>query len=152
MILKKKHHDVINDLSLGKLSMDKIAEKHGICRTTIYWWMKDEDFKAQMQLIEEKHKRMALFIAGRWATEAVKRLIVNTTDEKGDPEVGRKSAMDLLKIAGLNIDKIKGEGFESTSTTNIINVKELDDFLGGVHNGDVINRAENIKRRANRTG
>lgn len=48
--------------------------------------------------------------------------------------------------------KIKGEGFESSNITNVINVKELDDFLGGVHNGDVINRAEDIKRRANGAG
>jgi hypothetical protein len=48
--------------------------------------------------------------------------------------------------------KIKGEGFENINTTNIINVKDLNDFLGGVHNGDIVNRAEDIKRRANGAG
>jgi len=149
MELTKKHLEVANKLSLGQKSMETIAKEHGICRATIYNWMEDEDFSAFMDQLEKKHKRMALFIAGRWATEAVKRLVVNVTDENGDPEVARKSAMDLLDIAGLRIQKIKGEGFESINETNIINVKNLDDFLGGVHNGDIINRAEDIKRRAN---
>jgi len=150
--LTKRHIELANDLSLGKDSMETIAKRHGICRQTIYDWMGHEDFKSLLDQIEKKHKTMALLIAGRWAAEAVKRLIVNITAKEGDPEIARKSAMDLLKIAGLNVDKIRGEGFESINTTNIINVKELDDFLGGVHNGDVINRAENIKRRANGAG
>lgn len=39
--------------------------------------------------------------------------------------------------------KIKGEGFEHSETFNFY------EFLGAVNNGDIIRRAEDIKRRAN---
>lgn len=110
MKLTKKHIEVADALSLAKESMESIAKTHGICRATIYNWIADEDFSSFMDQLEKKHKRMALFIAGRWTAEAVKRLIENITSKDGDSEIARKSAMDLLKIAGLNVDKIKGEG------------------------------------------
>ena len=150
MKLTKKHIDVANDLALGKLSMQAIANKHGLRnRQTLYDWLAHEEFSGLLDQIEKKYKRMALCIAGRWATEAVKRLVMNTTDKKVDPEIARKSAMDLLNIAGLKVDKVRGEGFESTNTTNIFNAKNFDDFLGDLNNDDVINRVEDIRRRTN---
>jgi len=120
MRLTKKHIDVANELALGKLSMEKIADKHGVrSRQTIYDWLGHEEFSDFLDQIEKKYKRMALCVAGRWATEAVKRLIVNFTEKDCDPEVARKSAMDLLNIAGLKVDKVQGEGFENNTVVII---------------------------------
>jgi len=111
MKLLKIHVDVANDLSLGQLSMQAIADKHDIrSRQTIYDWMACQEFKDFLTKLEEGHKRMALLMARRWATEAVKRLVMNFTNKDIDPEVARKSAMDLLDIAGLKIQKVEGEG------------------------------------------
>jgi DNA-binding XRE family transcriptional regulator len=113
MKLTEKHIRVANALSEGEKTQGEIAKEYGISARTIYNWEKDPNFQACLEGIKNRWKGIAQVMAGRWAVEAIKVLRKQMRSE--EDEVSRKAAMDLLQIAGLKVEQVKGEGFANQS-------------------------------------
>jgi transposase len=150
------HREVAKLIWEGNLELAEIASQKEITERTIYNWKNKLEFDQLLKDLEEEHRSLAKREAIRWARRSVKTLVklqdiaITKNKETGEvvseefkfgADVARKAACDLLEMAEVKVEKNQGEDFEK--------LKDLNLFLGDVHNGDIINRAENIKRRAN---
>jgi transposase len=159
MQITETHREVAKLIWEGNLELAEIATLQKITERTIYNWKNKPEFDQLLKDLEDEHKSLAKREAIRWARRSVQTLIKlqdikkikdkitgETLSEefKFGADVARKAACDLLEMAEVKVQK-----GETNVQTNIINVKELDDLTGDVHNGDIITRAEDIRRRAN---
>jgi DNA-binding XRE family transcriptional regulator len=113
MRLTEKHIRVANALAEGEKTQGDIAKEYGVSARTIQNWEKQPEFQAELEKIKNRWKGIAQVMAGRWAVEAIRVLRKQMRSEQD--EVARKSAMDLLQIAGLKVEQVKGEGIASQS-------------------------------------
>jgi|GEM_PF-3441138 len=157
MQITETHRKVAKLIWEGNLELAEIAALQEITERTIYNWKNKPEFDQLLKDLEEEHRSLARREAIRWARRSVKTLvklqdIAITKNQSGETiseefkfgaDVARKAACDLLEMAEVKVEKRQGEDFEKFKDFNL--------FLGDIHNGDIINRAENIKRRANGT-
>lgn len=70
----KKKRKAVELLINGDLTRSQIAEELGITRTTLYRWMNDERFQAELQKETDQIKRQAALYIDRKAFAAAKKL------------------------------------------------------------------------------
>lgn len=155
MQITETHREVAKLIWDGDLEIAEIAGLKGITERTVYNWKNKPEFDRLLTDLEEEHRSLAKREAVRWARRSVKTLvklqdIAVTKNQNGEiiseefkfgADTARKAAVDLLEMAEVKVDKKQGEDFEK--------FKDLNLYLGDIHNGDIISRAEDIKRRAN---
>lgn len=157
MRIKNVHREIAKLLWEGDLTVTEIALQKGVSDRAIYRWKNDPDFDALFKGIEDNFKTSAKREAMRWARRSVKTLVklqdiaINKDERTGavvseefkfGSDVARKAACDLLEMAEVKVDRIEGKGFEHNEIFNL---------LGAITNGDVVDRADALKRRANGT-
>ncbi|MGN0181152.1 MAG: phBC6A51 family helix-turn-helix protein [Candidatus Ornithomonoglobus sp.] len=115
MKITKKHRDAINELLKGKMTKAEIAKHVHVARSTLYEWLKDDDFKAELEERESDYKRM---ISARISKMAFSAL--DTQEDimsKSDNDRARASvAADILNRAGY-------------TKTNIVELKTPEDAV-----------------------
>lgn len=70
----KKKRKAVELLINGDLTRSQIAEELGITRTTLYRWMNDERFQAELQKETDQIKRQAALFIDRKALKAAQKL------------------------------------------------------------------------------
>lgn len=99
MKLTKRHREAIDELLRGNLTKTEIAKHVHVARSTLYEWMRDEDFKAELQERESDYKRMINARISKMAFSAL-----DTQEDimsKSDNDRARASvAADILNRAG----------------------------------------------------
>lgn len=93
--LTKRQRDTIPFLAISS-TYEEGRRKAGIGKTTLYRWLKNPEFKYAIQ--EERNKIVdeALIILKLNLTKAVNTL-VGLLDEKGNPELKRRVANDIIE-------------------------------------------------------
>lgn len=124
MKLTKKHRNAIEMLLAGDLTKVEIAERVKISRKTLYNWLADEDFKAEMTEREDDYRRM---IRARLACMSNKALDtqVDIMDNSDDDKARATVSSDVLDRAGYlkpkNTEDVTPEG---TGVIILAEVKE----------------------------
>lgn len=99
MKLTKRHREAIDELLRGNLTKTEIAKQVHVALSTLYEWLKDEEFKAELEERESDYKRMIKARISKMAFSAL-----DTQEDimsRSDNDRARASvAADILNRAG----------------------------------------------------